>query len=95
MRDEDTVRQAFEAQASSADESRELCDIFGLDSGGRHEARASRVAEHGGSGSRSASVSSREKGGSGASRSNGRIDLQGARAPEIDLGATPTSLQID
>eukprot|EP01043_Picozoa_sp_COSAG02_P006764 COSAG02_NODE_195_length_29750_cov_79.793329_26_plen_158_part_00 len=30
MRDEDTVRQAFEAQASSADESRELCDIFGL-----------------------------------------------------------------
>ena len=37
MRDEDTVRQAFEAQASSADESRELCDIFGLDSGGRHK----------------------------------------------------------
>ena len=43
MRDEDTVRQAFEAQASSADESRELCDIFGLDSGGRHEDRRDRL----------------------------------------------------
>jgi hypothetical protein len=43
MRDEDAIEEAFEAQASSADESRELCDIFGLDSGGRHEDRRDRV----------------------------------------------------
>ena len=43
MRDEDSVKQAFEAQASSADESRELCDIFGLDSGGRHDDRRDRL----------------------------------------------------
>ena len=43
MRDEDSIRQAFEAQASSADESRELCDIFGLDSGGRHDDRRDRL----------------------------------------------------
>ena len=30
MRDEEEVKEAFEAQAASADESRELCDIFGL-----------------------------------------------------------------
>ena len=36
------------------------------------------------------SFSSREKRRSGASRSNGRIDLQGA--PELDLGAIPASL---
>ena len=43
MRDEDSIKQAFEAQASSADESRELCDIFGLDSGGRHDDRRDRL----------------------------------------------------
>ena len=43
MRDEEEVKQAFEAQASSADESRELCDIFGLDSGGRHDDRRDRL----------------------------------------------------
>ena len=39
MRDEEEVKEAFESQAASADESRELCDIFGLDAGGRHDDR--------------------------------------------------------
>ena len=39
MRDEEEVKEAFEAQAASANESRELCDIFGLDAGGRHDDR--------------------------------------------------------
>ena len=43
MRDEEEVQAAFEAQASSADESRELCDIFGLDPGGRHDERRDRL----------------------------------------------------
>ena len=37
MRDEEAIKEAFEAQAGYADESRELCDIFGLDPGGRHD----------------------------------------------------------
>ena len=37
MRDEEEVKEAFDAQAASADESRELCDIFGLNAGGRHD----------------------------------------------------------
>ena len=43
MRDEEAIKEAFEAQAGSADESRELCDIFGLDPGGRHEERRDRL----------------------------------------------------
>ena len=43
MRDEEAIKQAFEAQASSADESRELCDLFGLDAGGRHDDRRDRL----------------------------------------------------
>ena len=43
MRDEEAIKEAFEAQAGSADESRELCDIFGLDPGGRHDERRDRL----------------------------------------------------
>ena len=33
---EDAIKEAFDSQASTADESRELCELFGLDAGGRH-----------------------------------------------------------
>ena len=37
------TKEAFEAQAGSADESRELCDIFGRDPSGRHDERRDRL----------------------------------------------------
>ena len=45
MRDEEEVKQAFEAQASSADESRELCDIFGPDKKRKQSSKQSEQPE--------------------------------------------------
>ena len=39
MRDGEEVKEAFDAQASSAEESRELCNLFGFEAGGRHDDR--------------------------------------------------------
>ena len=41
--DEEAIKEAFESQASAAEESRELCELFGFDAGGRHDDRRHRL----------------------------------------------------
>ena len=42
-REDEEVQSAFEEQAGTADGSRELCDLFGLDAGGTAAARRDRI----------------------------------------------------
>ena len=42
-RGDDDIQSAFDEQAGSADGSRELCDLFGLDAGGTSAARRVRI----------------------------------------------------
>ena len=42
-REDEEIQSAFAEQAGSADGSRELCDLFGLDAGGTSAARRVRI----------------------------------------------------